>query len=88
MEALQTVLNAVGLEEREMTSESVRQGRAAWGRLKQGSGNWSDWILVGAALLEGRAIAMRNAGTTIPVGGAYTIAFSDWLLYNHFNLPS
>ena len=42
MEALQTVLNAVGLEEREMTSESVRQGRAAWGRLKQGSGNWSD----------------------------------------------
>ena len=29
-----------------MASEVVRQGKAAWGRLKQGSGTWSDWVLL------------------------------------------
>jgi hypothetical protein len=70
-----------------MTSEIV-QGKAAWARLKQGSKSWSDWIQVGRALLEGRAIAMRNAGTTSPAGRGYADAFSDWLIYNRFDLGS
>src|SRR6476660_2581725 len=53
-----------------MTSEIVRQGRAAWGRLKKGNGDWTDWILVGAALLEGRKIAMHNARTDRASGKA------------------
>ena len=44
-----------------MTSDIVREGKAAWGRLKQGSGTWEDWKAVGHALLEGRAIAVRYA---------------------------
>jgi len=37
-------------------------------------------------LPEGRAIAMRNAGTTSPIGGGYACAFNDWLLYNRFDM--
>ena len=33
-----------------MRSDIV-QGKAAWARLKKGSGNWDDWLLVGNALL-------------------------------------
>ena len=54
-----------------MASEVVQQGKAARSRLKQGSGSWSDWVLVGHALIEGRAIAMRHAGTTSPAGRGY-----------------
>ena len=43
-----------------MTSDIVREGKAAWGRLKQGGGTWEDWKAVGYALLEGRTIAMRT----------------------------
>ena len=71
-----------------MASEVVRQGKAAWSRLKQGSGSWSDWVLVGHALIEGRAIAMRHAGTTSPAGRGYSDAFGDWLLGNHLDLPA
>jgi hypothetical protein len=53
-----------------MASEIVRLGRAAWERLKKGRASWSDWVLVGLALQEGRAIAMRNAGVSSPIGGA------------------
>ena len=68
-----------------MTSD-IMQGKAAWARLKQGSKSWSDWVLVGHALLEGRAIAMRYAGTVEPVGGGYSNAFNDWLTHNRFNV--
>ena len=64
-----------------MASETVRQGRAAWERLKRGSRDWSDWKIVGAALLEGRAITMRDAGATRARGGGVG-AFSDWLINN------
>ena len=40
-----------------MMSDIV-QGKATWARLRQGSKRWDDWVLVGHALLEGRAIAM------------------------------
>ena len=68
-----------------MTSEIV-QGKAAWARLKQGSRSWDDWVLVGHVLLEGRAIAMRNAGTSSPAGRGYSDAFNNWLTYNRFDL--
>jgi len=69
-----------------MTSEIVRQGRAAWGRLKTGNGDWADWILVGAALLEGRKIAMRNARTDRPSGTGYVQALHAWQLANRLDL--
>jgi hypothetical protein len=75
----------IRLEEREMTSETV-QGKAAWARLKKGSKSWDDWKTVGTTLLEGRAVAMRSAGTTSPAGRGYSDAFNDWLAYNRFDL--
>jgi hypothetical protein len=69
-----------------MTSEIVRQGRAAWGRLKKGNGDWADWILVGAALLEGRKIAMHNARTDRASGTGYVQALQSWQLANRLDL--
>ena len=63
-------------------TERIRQGKAAWARLKQDSRSWNDWIVVGYALLEGRAIAIGNAG----VGQGYGPAFNSWLIDNRFNL--
>ena len=37
-----------------MMSDIVREGKAAWGRLKQGGGTWEDWKAVGHALLRSR----------------------------------
>jgi hypothetical protein len=62
-------------KERDMTSEIVAAGKAAWTRLKNGSKSWGDWVQIGHALLEGRAIAMRDAGVSSPIGGGYTTAF-------------
>ena len=69
-----------------MASEIVRQGQAAWRRLKRSSKSWDGWKAVGHALLEGRAIAMRKAGTTSPSGGGYSGAFNDWLTYHRFEM--
>ena len=66
-----------------MTSDIVREGKAAWGRLKQGSGTWEDWKAVGYALLEGRTIAMRSARSR-RVG--YGPALSSWFFDNRLNL--
>ena len=43
-------------------------------------------MLVGHALLEGRTIGMRNAGTTGPAGRGYSDAFNEWLTYNRFDM--
>ena len=43
-------------------NDVIRHGRAAWDRLKKGSGLWADWVFVGHALLDGRKIALHNAG--------------------------
>jgi hypothetical protein len=59
----------------------VRQGRAAWARLKKDK-SWQDWLAVGEALLVGRELAMREAGTNSPTGKGYAYAFSDWLAEN------
>jgi hypothetical protein len=63
-------------------TEQIRQGKAAWARLKQDSRSWNDWVLVGYALLEGRAIAIGNAG----VGQGYGPAYNSCLVDNRFNL--
>ena len=68
-----------------MTSEIV-QGKAAWARLKKGSKSWDDWKTVGTTLLEGRAIAIRSAGTTSPAGRGYSDAFNEWLTCNRFDI--
>jgi hypothetical protein len=59
----------------------VRQGRAAWARLKKDK-SWTDWLAVGEALLIGRDIAMYEAGTNQPAGKGYSTAFSAWLVEN------
>ena len=69
-----------------MTTIDIMQGRIAWARLRNGSKSWQDWVLVGHALLEGRAIGMRNAGTTSPAGRGYSDAFNEWLTYNRFDM--
>jgi len=63
-----------------MTSDVVREGKAAWGRLKPGGGRWEDWKAIGYALLEGRAIAMRYARARRVGGSGYRPALSSWLL--------
>ena len=35
-------------------NDVIGSGRAAWDRLKKGSGLWADWVFVGHALLDGR----------------------------------
>ena len=68
-----------------MTSDIVA-GKAAWAPAEAGQQDWADWVQVGHALLEGRAIAMRNAGTTSPAGRGYWDAFNGWLTYNRFDI--
>jgi hypothetical protein len=71
-----------------MTSEIVREGRAAWSRFRQGGGTWEDWKKVGYALLEGRAIAARYARPNRVGGKGYGPAFNDWLSDNRLYVPS
>jgi hypothetical protein len=59
----------------------VRQGRAAWARLKKDK-SWTDWLAVGEALLVGRELAMYEAGTNSPSGKGYAQEFSRWLAAN------
>jgi hypothetical protein len=66
-----------------MTSDIVREGKAAWGRLKQGGGTWEDWKAVGYALLEGRTITMRS---TCSGRAGYRPALSSWFFDNRLNL--
>jgi hypothetical protein len=65
--------------------DSVIEGFDAWGRLKKScQQTWSDWLLVGAALLIGRREAMRIACSNAPSGGRYRAAFTYWLTENGF----
>ena len=68
-------------------NDVIRQGRAAWDRLKKGSGLWADWTMVGHALIDGRKIALHNAGTDRAHGSGYTEAFRSWMIDNRFNVP-
>ncbi|MGM4959824.1 hypothetical protein [Bradyrhizobium sp. 604_D8_N2_3] len=62
----------------------IRQGKAAWARLKKDK-SWEDWMSTGEALTEGREIAMYDAGTNRPEGKGYAGAFNLWLIENKFD---
>jgi hypothetical protein len=69
-----------------MASEVVRQGRAAWARLKRADRqSWDEWLLVGYAMLEGRALTSR-AYSGRPIRDGRLAAFSDWLIDNRLDL--
>jgi hypothetical protein len=61
-----------------LASSGARNARA-------GATTNDDWVLVGHAL-EGRKVAMRNAGCSSPAGRGYSDAFGDWLLHNRLDL--
>jgi hypothetical protein len=56
----------------------IRQGVAAWGRLRRDN-NWHDWMCLGEALQIGRDWAMNQAGTNKPVGKGYNLVMGEWL---------
>jgi len=64
--------------------EPVRIGREAWLRLTNNQ-TFSDWLLVGDALLVGRTEAMRTAHTNTPEGSRYNREYSAWLKANKFD---
>jgi hypothetical protein len=55
-------------------ADAYREARDALQRLNTGR-DWSDWQKVGAALVAGRAEAMRTANTNRPKGRRYNEAF-------------
>jgi hypothetical protein len=57
--------------------EAIRRGQAAWDRLR-GNSTFTDWIVVGAAHVLGRAAAMHEARTNKPQGRSYNVAFAAW----------
>lgn len=59
----------------------VRNGRAAWQRLKKEK-SWQDWLATGELLALLRQEAMHEAGTNRPEGKAYNMAFGIKLTEN------
>ena len=67
-------------------SDDVEAGRAAWARLRgRQRKNWADWLAVGAALVVGRASAMKLAQTNKPFGSKYNSAMGQWLRTHGFD---
>lgn len=66
-----------------LSGEQEKLGRdmmLAWKRIKsQERKRWGDWMLIGHGLMEGRRLAMKQAGTDRPQGRGYNVAFSEWL---------
>jgi hypothetical protein len=64
----------------------VNAGVEAWRRRKADvRACWDDHVLIGKALLVGRAEAMALAGKNTPAGKAYNNHFSHWLREHHFD---
>jgi hypothetical protein len=61
----------------EAPDHAVRQGQAAWHRLRLNS-TWDDWKKVGTAHVVGRAAAMRDGHINKPKGRSYNAAFAAW----------
>ncbi|MDN5003900.1 hypothetical protein ACFQZO_23980 [Bradyrhizobium sp. GCM10027634] len=60
--------------------DQIAAAREAWGRIcRRGSTQFNDWVLVGHALVQGRAQALKLAGTNRPFGRKYTAAMGLWL---------
>jgi hypothetical protein len=56
----------------------IEKGKGAWRRLREHA-SWQDWKMVGAALVVGRADAMRDGHVNKPRGRSYNAAFNAWL---------
>jgi hypothetical protein len=58
-----------------------RAGGAAWKRIKTNAKRlWTDWMVVGEALSEGRRFCMHRTGTNKPEGKAYNQLFHQYLV--------
>jgi hypothetical protein len=54
--------------------------QAAWLRVKRAQSKlWSEWMIIGDGLLEGRKWAMYTAGVNRPEGKGYVMAYGEWL---------
>jgi hypothetical protein len=63
----------------------VRDGLEVWERLKAASRmTLKDWLIVGAALVEGRTHAIAAAKTNKPSGPKYSQQFHFWMEINGF----
>ena len=52
----------------------------AWGRIKKAENRmWGEWMTIGEGLMEGRRWAMQQAGTNLPQGRGYVVAYAEWL---------
>src|SRR5262252_357095 len=69
------------MNENTMNSDDLGKAmQAAWGRVKKSEARlWGDWMIIGDGLMEGRAWAMRQAGTNVPEGKGYIMAYNEWL---------
>ncbi len=78
-EELENPTLATELVEAPPEDSAVRDGQAAWHRLRSNS-TWDDWKKVGAAHVIGRATAMRDGHVknAKPKGRAYNAAFRAW----------
>jgi hypothetical protein len=57
-----------------------RAMQAAWIRVKKAQSRlWSEWMVIGDGLLEGRRWAMQQANVNHPEGRGYVTAFAEWL---------
>jgi hypothetical protein len=60
--------------------DEIAAGREAWRRpCSRERKDFDDWLVVGRALLVGRAQALRIAGTSRPFGKRYARAMRQWL---------
>ena len=69
------------MNENTMNSDDLGKAmQAAWGRVKKSEARlWGDWMIIGDGLMEGRVWAMRRAGTNVPEGKGYIMAYNEWL---------
>jgi hypothetical protein len=67
-------------------SDAVAEGRAAWERIKgQGKPLFSDWILIGKALIAARTACLAKAGVNSLYHPAYRRQVRVWLVENGFD---
>lgn len=67
-------------------TDQITEGKAAWQRLRERERkSWSDWLLVGEALLLLRAKAMATAQANRPMGSRYNAAFGSLLRQHGFD---
>jgi hypothetical protein len=72
-----------GCSEQPKKEQTIQIGQAAWQRLT-GVQTWQDWLLVGDALITGRAEAMSTAHTNRPEGKLYNKEYGIWLEAHDF----